>query len=174
MPEAGHPPIIQEVLPDYDRLQSFFHGQVGCQHEAQDLTQETFTRVLSWQPKAQVTQPRSLLFRIARNLLIDRSRSHARTQQVQVPLTQERLAETASTIAPPDQHFAAREQLRKVQTAVAALPERCREVFILNRFGGLSYPEIADRLGIAPSTVEKHMIRALAACRATMDDGPQA
>lgn len=170
MPDTGPSPLIQEVLPDYDRVQSFFQGQVGCSHEAKDLTQETFTRVLSWQPKAQVTQPRSLLFRIARNLLIDRSRFRARTQEISEPLTDEQLAATPDQSASPDLQLTARENLRKVQATIATLPERCREVFILSRLGGLSYPEIAERLDIAPSTVEKHMIRALTACRACMDD----
>ncbi|WP_053332359.1 RNA polymerase sigma factor [Verrucomicrobium spinosum] len=173
MPDTGPTPLIQEVLPDYERLQSFFQGQVGCTHEAKDLTQEAFTRVLSWQPKAQVTQPRSLLFRIARNLLIDRSRSRAKSHEISGPLTDEQLAATPDQSTAPDQHLAARENLRKVQVTIATLPDRCREVFILSRFGGLSYPEIAERLAIAPSTVEKHMIRALTACRACMDDSAQ-
>ncbi len=47
----------------------------------------------------------------------------------------------------------------------SALPERSREAFLLQRQHGLSYGEIAATMGISVSTVEKHMIRALAALR---------
>jgi RNA polymerase sigma-70 factor (ECF subfamily) len=166
MSDAGSSLLLQTTLPDYDELRGFFRRRVECQHEAQDLTQETFARLIRWRPAQEVDQPRSLLFRIARNLLVDRARSRARfAPEV---LTDEMIERTASLAANPAQRADAAERLQIVQAAMAALPERCREVFVLSRFGGLSYAEIAARLGIAPSTVEKHMIRALAVCKAAL------
>lgn len=57
---------------------------------------------------------------------------------------------------------AARRRLRQLEGAVAELPERTRRIFVLNRLHGETYQEIADRLGVSVSTVQKHLMRALA------------
>jgi RNA polymerase sigma-70 factor (ECF subfamily) len=49
----------------------------------------------------------------------------------------------------------------KIDTAIAELPEKCREVFILNRYQNLKYHEIADKLQISVKTVETQMSKAL-------------
>jgi RNA polymerase sigma-70 factor (ECF subfamily) len=49
----------------------------------------------------------------------------------------------------------------RIAEVIAGLPEKCREVFELNRFGGLKYSEIADQLGISVKTVENQMSKAL-------------
>ena len=49
----------------------------------------------------------------------------------------------------------------KIREAIDFLPEKCREVFELNRFEGLKYSEIAARLGISVKTVENQMSKAL-------------
>ena len=48
-----------------------------------------------------------------------------------------------------------------LQRALLELPERTRAIFVLQRFEGLKYKEIADRLGISASSVEKHMMSAI-------------
>ncbi len=62
----------------------------------------------------------------------------------------------------PDAHEVvyASQRLNKVERAVAQLPPRCREVFLIHRLDGLSYSQIAVQLGISVSAVEKHMARA--------------
>lgn len=64
-----------------------------------------------------------------------------------------------------------RDELAVLRAAVANLPERCQQVFILSRFEGLSYAEIAERLQITTKTVENHMGRAILACRAALEKG---
>ncbi len=49
--------------------------------------------------------------------------------------------------------------------AIRRLPARCQQVFILSRFHGMAYPEIAMRLHISIKMVEKHITHALATCR---------
>lgn len=153
------------LTADYEALRRFLQCRVGCPVEAQDLTQEVFARLLRAKNRAEVKRPRGLLFQIARNLLIDRWR---RSADATLDPLEKRAEEEAVTFLDPARHAESRDELRLVQEAIAKLPERCREVFILNRFGDLSYADISNRLGISQSTVEKHMIRALLACRAAL------
>lgn len=57
---------------------AFFRRRVNYSHEADDLTQETDARVLCWTTRRVISEPRSALFRIARNLLVDRARRASR------------------------------------------------------------------------------------------------
>ena len=59
---------------------------------------------------------------------------------------------------------------RALDSALASLPPRCREVFVLQRVNGLSYAQIATTLGIAPKTVENLMGRALQRLRKAMQE----
>ncbi len=48
-----------------------------------------------------------------------------------------------------------------IDDAIADLPEKCREIFVMNRYENLKYQEIADKLSISVKTVEAHMSKAL-------------
>ncbi len=159
------PPAPDTLADHYQQLRSYFSRRVSSQQDAADLTQETFLRVLARKSSQPVKKPLHLLFHVARNLLIDRSR---RAQSRPAP---ESLFEDlhASAAASPARTTQAADTLEQVQRAIGALPPRCRDVFILNRFEGLSYAEIARRMNISPKTVEKHMAKALLSCRAALD-----
>ncbi|MEJ1971440.1 MAG: sigma factor-like helix-turn-helix DNA-binding protein [Lacunisphaera sp.] len=72
----------------------------------------------------------------------------------------------------------ARQELRQLEAAIAQLPEGCRTVLLLRKIELLSHQDIATRLGIAVSTVEKQHARALRLLRASLarrgDSGPAA
>ena len=70
----------------------------------------------------------------------------------------------------PEQQLEASELEKQIQEALAALPGRCREVFLLNRFEGLRYQEIAERLGISVKTVEAQISKALRILRDQLKD----
>ncbi len=61
----------------------------------------------------------------------------------------------------PDAAIDARRALKRVMKAVGGLPPQCRRVFLMHKIDGLSYAEVAEKLGISRSAVEKHMIAAL-------------
>lgn len=64
----------------------------------------------------------------------------------------------------PEASALARDELRQLRALVAALPTQCRRVFTLRKVYGLSPREIADRLGLSVSTVEKHLVKAVRLC----------
>ncbi|MFT3989803.1 MAG: sigma-70 family RNA polymerase sigma factor [Luteolibacter sp.] len=152
-----------ELLADYEHLKNFFRNEVSCHHEAQDLTQETFFRFLRRTSSETLESPRQMLFRIARNLLIDRFRkaSHAGS-----PSTDE---EIPALFSNPSTRLETSEQLAAAVSAVRMLPPRCKKIFIMSRFGDLTYDQIAGQLGVSVSTVEKEIITALVACRNALE-----
>lgn len=56
--------------------------------------------------------------------------------------------------------IAAQQRLERVETALAQLPTRCREIFLMHRIDGMSYSRIAASVGMSVSDVESHIARA--------------
>jgi len=161
----------ESVASLYGRVRHFIGRSVPNEDEASDLAQEAYLRLVRFSESREIENPDRLLFRIARNLLKDRFRRWKTRSQYQAEVDfadLEQKKSDASGIA-LDRVIDAREQMRSVEEAILHLPERCREVFLLSRFGGLSYAEIAASLDISQSTVEKHVARAILACREALD-----
>lgn len=154
------------LMPHYEELRGYFKRRIVNPQEVNDLTQETYLRVYGRKQGESIKEPLRLLYRVARNLLIDRSR-RAKTRPEISSLDQH--GDLDHGAASPARMAEVQDELSVLRSAIAALPERCQEVFILSRFEGLSYAEIAERLKISPKTVENHMGRAILACRAALE-----
>lgn len=77
------------------------------------------------------------------------------------------MANLESVDGPDDTHspesiVLARDESRLLKTVIDDLPPRCRQVFILRRVDELAMADIADRLHLSVSTVEKHLSKAIA------------
>ena len=103
--------------------------------------------------------PEAYVFQAAANLLRDRSRRAGARRRLQLALVQ-RDGNRVEEIS-PERVLLDRNELELLQRALLELPERTRAIFVLQRFEGLKYKEIADRLGISASSVEKHMMSAI-------------
>jgi RNA polymerase sigma-70 factor (ECF subfamily) len=131
---------------------------------AEDVAEEVFVRLWerreTWGLEGSV---RGLLFRIARNMSLDEHRqgsAHRRAVQ-EVP-------EPAAT-ATPAEYVDSKELHAAIATALANLPQRRREVFVLVRQHGLSYRDAAHALGVAPQTVANHLSMALEDLREALE-----
>jgi len=99
---------------------------------------------------------RAYLFTAARHQALNHLRGQRHDRHV-VPL------EAASAVTRPvDADLHARDLAAAIYHAIEQLPPRGREIFLLSRDGGLSYPEIATATGTSINTVKTHMTRALA------------
>jgi RNA polymerase sigma-70 factor (ECF subfamily) len=149
-------------------IHSFLCRLLGDRARAEDLTQETFLRVVKgagdWEPRALV---RTWLFTIARNLAADEARR--RVFRATEPLEPEPGGlQGAQAVAPgpaPDQAAADAELRPLLEAALAALPAEQREVLLLREHAGLSFPEIAEATGVNENTVKSRMRYALTALR---------
>jgi RNA polymerase sigma-70 factor (ECF subfamily) len=134
--------------------------------ELEDVMQETILRALEAQRKGEIHHPRQFMISIAKNVAREELRKRARAA---TNLIEDCDLENHQSMEPgADAVLEGREKLRVFATAVAHLPPQCRRVFVLKYVSGASHKEIASRLGISVSTVEKHVAAGLKACREKM------
>jgi RNA polymerase sigma factor (sigma-70 family) len=137
-------------------------------HDVDDILQDAFIRSFEAEGRYPIRDPRAFLLRTATNLALNHvSRAGYRTTGSLESLGDELPANAAS----PDTQIDADRRFLDFCRAVGSLPEQCRRVFILKKVHGLSQSEIAAQLGIAESTVEKHIAKGLLLCRQQMLEG---
>lgn len=141
------------------RLARLVQRIVGNHGTADELVHDAFSNLLSATRRTRVEQPEAYLTRAARNLALNHLR-HFR-QGIELSIDQEVYQAIADTRPSPEMEVLYRQQLHRLLVALAALPQRRREVFILHRFQGLGYGEIASQLGLSRRTVINHVFNAL-------------
>ena len=151
----------------YDSLVRFLKRRSFSTEDAADLAQDTFAR-LSAVDIGQIRKPGSFLFTTALNLLRDRARSsEARHAALSVSAEESQLvcpAPRAERILDGEQ------RLRVLEEALRELKPKCRAVFVLFHFDEMSQREIADRLRISVSMVEKYVKQAVSHCEARLQE----
>ena len=175
--EKADSPVRMSVEPEKNKdfaslyratlapLRRYLARLLGNRSEAQDVAHDAYLRVYPSVEKQAVERPEALLYVTARRLAINRLKrrsispiSHHATE-----------VETAASSVPGvQQQVMARQELLFLEQAIAELPAGCRAVLLLRKVELLSHREIADRLGIAVSTVEKQHARALRLLRAAL------
>jgi RNA polymerase sigma-70 factor (ECF subfamily) len=146
-------------------LLAYFRRRTGNLQEAEDLTQETFVRLIGSAGFENVEQARAFVFRVASNLLRDRIRSSIRLRKFPaLPLD----SIAANAFEPklvegldPERVLIGRQSLAEVLVCLDALDERTRNIFILFRLEGMRQKDIAAVYGVSVSTVEKHVMAAV-------------
>ncbi len=129
--------------------------------DAEDLLHSAYIRLEAYRAQNQnkVDNPAAFLVRTAVNIGVDRHR-HERHLVDEPVGTHPGALDFGDPGRLPDEVLAARERLRRVKEGLAQLPPRTRDVFLMHRLDGLKYREIADRVGISQSAVEKHIAKA--------------
>jgi len=149
----------REILPHEAALVRFLSRKWLAASDVQDIRHDIYVRVLESAEAQRPASPKSFLFSVARNLLIDRAR---RNRIVAIDLLEDMdslnvlIDETT-----PERKTSGREQLQRLSALFDRLPERCRQVVWMRRIEDVSQKEIARRLGIAEATVEKHLVRGI-------------
>ena len=113
----------------------------------------------------QARSPQGLLARTAINIAIDDRRRESRMRWAQFTDLNDEVRDEEPL---QDEVLAARDRLKAVGAALQRLPQRTRDSFVMHRIDGLKYREIAERLGISQSAVEKHIARAALALAEAM------
>lgn len=146
-----------------DWLKGWLCKKLGCSHHAADMAQDTFIRVLTSAPSlSTIKEPRAYLTTVAGRLIIDNAR---RKKIEQSYLENWAALHGESALAPSSQDLVeVVELLVEVANLLDGLAEKPRQAFLMSRLEGLTYSEIADRLGVSVSMIKKYVAQAMLHC----------
>lgn len=158
--------ILKAFLENEEAIRRFLGRSGAERHEIDDFTQETFLRGFAAEIRSDIAEPKAYLFQIARNIAHEKFRKNAR-----MPISSAEDSAGAELLIDEDQAAAddwldGRRKLALFAQAVAQLPPQCRKAFLLRRVDELQYKQIANRMNITVSAVEKHVAVGLLKCNA--------
>lgn len=157
--------FAREVLPHEPALRRWL-SRFARDLDPDDIVQEAYAKMAP--DYAAIREPRAYMFTVARNAVADILRRRQIVRIVAIadldalPVVDEAGENERSLIV--------REELMLLQAALASLPEKCRRVLTLRKVDGVSQREVALRLGLSESTVEKHVAAGLRRCAAWFAD----
>ncbi len=143
-------------------LKRFLRRFTSSRQDVEDICQETVLRALEAEQSRQIQEPRAFLFGVARNIVrkdLDK-KSRSLIDFVEDFAPQEYPVEEPSLEEQLDAH----QRMILFGQAVATLPSQCQKVFLMKKVHGYSHKEIARKLDISVSTVEKHASAGLKRC----------
>lgn len=160
MQAIDHCVLVNLFKHHKDDLLSFLVQRVHCIHTAQDLSQESYLRLLRQNTLAHDDNLAGYLFKIAERLSIDFVRQNQRSQGRFIELDEAIPCTKLETEA----LWIIRQQCEILLAAIERMPVRMRNVFLLRKIDELSYNEIALRLGISEKTVQRNLVDAMLYC----------
>lgn len=164
--QAGMPTWGELVAEHADSVYRLAFRLSGNQHDAEDLTQETFMRVFRSLKNYQPGTFEGWLHRITTNLFLDMVRHRGKIRMEALPEDYERVPGTDMT---PEQAYTVANLDPALQEALDMLSPDFRVAVILCDVIGLSYDEIAETLGVKMGTVRSRIHRGRGQLRASLE-----
>lgn len=146
-------------------LVNMLRRKLSCSYQADDLAQDTFTRILSSRSEvAEIKEPRAFLTTIAKRLLANYYQRLSLEQAYMQALAVLPEPETIS----PEQRLLILQTLHEIDQMLDGLSENARRAFLLSQLEGLTYEQIAKQLDISTRTVKRYMAQAFEQCLLAM------
>lgn len=162
--QGGLTGISRIFLENSTFLKKFLTKFLNREQDIEDVAQEAYLKAYSAeQDRGEIEQPKAFLFSIAKNLALNELTRKSRQMTRSIELCQQAMSEESPSNI--ENEVQAQQSLGIYCEAVAALPEKCRRVYLLRKVHGLRHKEIAKRLGISLSAVEKHLRNGSISCR---------
>jgi RNA polymerase sigma factor (sigma-70 family) len=148
-------------------VQRYIYRRIRTKSDAADLAQEVYVRMLRVSDTEAIRDPQRYLYTVASNLVKEHAaldRRQANALEIDETSLQQRLGD----LPPLDRQLDESQMARQLRWALEQLPVNWRTAVILQYRYGLTYEEIADRLGVSSSMVKKYLAQALGHCRRSM------
>jgi RNA polymerase sigma-70 factor (ECF subfamily) len=155
---SGHSRISDAFVENAQFLKRFLARFFSNQQDIDDVAQETYLRAFAAEQKHRIEQPKAFLFKVAKNIALTELTRKSRqiTEYIDdatEPLVMERHA-------PADEVAEAHENIGIYCESVSRLPAKCRQAFLLRKVHGLRHKEIAERMNLSISSIEKYLRQA--------------
>lgn len=150
----------------YQGMFSYAKTFLRSKEQAEEVVQDVFYNIWKNRESLRITRSwQSYLYRAVYN----NSMMYLRRTKKEIRLEEGMLTGGEQGSRDPYQEMQYREVSGLVSTIIGEMPERTREIFLLNRQEGMKYKEIAERLSISQKTVEAHMGKALKVLRNSLE-----
>ncbi|MCD0504389.1 sigma-70 family RNA polymerase sigma factor [Bordetella petrii] len=143
-------------------LQGWLRRSLGNPADAADLSHDLFARLLARREPVRAAEPRAFLSTMAHRMVID----HWRRRELEKAWLDTLAALPEPQVPSVESQQIILETLAAVDEVLDTFKPVVREAFLLNQLEGLSCPQIATRLDVSLSTVERHVSKVLRACYA--------
>jgi len=160
--DATSTPVYEAYTVHGSSLKRFIGRFMRGSSDIEDIAQEAFLRAYTVERTRPIEQPKSFLFRIAKHLAL--SQLTRKSRQITDYIEDSDDSSVIQLVPSAEEEISARQMLGLHCEAVAELSPQCRQVYLLRKVHGFSHKEIAEHLGIAVSTVEKHLMKAVEQC----------
>ena len=151
--------FLRNILPHEPALRGWLSRSTPSGVDPDDVIQEAYTILAELESVDAIRHPRAYLFQVARSVIMRHVR-RARIVPIHTVDDLERL-EHFDDAASPEQHAIDRDELRQLARAIAAMPLKTREAFVLRRVQGMPQRQIAAQMRISENTVETHISRGI-------------
>lgn len=161
-PAPKHQESVADLVREHNRaLHAFLLTRVRDEHEAREVAQEAYVRMLQLTQPGAVSFLRAYLFKTAANIALDRAKERSnRARLLRAEFTEDRVDELT-----PDRRLLSNEDVEIFKCALLELSPKCRRAFLLCRLEGHSDVQVAARLAIQPRMVRHYLAQAGVYCQ---------
>lgn len=166
--------MVAIFMENFSSLKHFLGRFFSERQDIEDVAQEAFLRAYVAGQRKSIEHPKAYLFRIAKNLALTKLEHKSRQIACYIDESGDYICESGDRLEleMEESGYAEVETLELLGIycdAVASLPEKCRQVFLLRKVHGLGHQEIANRMSLSVSSVEKYLLKGILGCRAFME-----
>ena len=156
-------PVTEVFINNLSSLQSYLSRFFHSTHDIEDVLQDAYIRAVEAEKVNQIQKPKAFLYKVCKNLAINHCNRAAQKLTHYIEDFEELyVLDSAVSL---DNQIEQETRFVLFCDAVKLLPPQCRSVFVLKKVYGFSSKEIAKRLSISVSTVDKHLAKGMVICR---------
>lgn len=149
--------VNQLYVHHHSWIFNFLRRKLGCTHEAADLTQDTFVKVMLKDNLREVTQPRAYITHIAHGVMVN----HVRRKEIEKAYLDYIKHQPELEYGSPETRAIVLETLFQIDEMLDGLSVKVKKAFLLAQLEGLSHGEIAKEMQVTVSSVRKYIAKAL-------------